>query len=129
MATKWQGTVLSWNGVPIGEVTGCSGLSAPSSKIAITSAADTVIKYRPGRRKTGDFTFDVNFNPDDAAQNTMEVDRQAGTSRTVLLTLPSGTINDVTFTGQITNITFSGQQDDIWKSQITVKALTIPVRS
>ncbi len=129
MATKTQGTILKWNAVPVGEVMGVSGLSSPSTKINITSFADTVMKYRPGRRKVGEFTFEINLNLDDTSQAALETDRQAGTARAVLLTVPSGATADVAFTGVITNITMSAAGDDIWKSQITIKPTTIPQRS
>jgi len=54
---KTQGTVLNWNSQSVGEVTNISGLSSPSTKIPITSFADIIMKYRPGRRKSGTFVF------------------------------------------------------------------------
>lgn len=130
MATvKTAGTVLNWNSVAVGEVTNISGLSSPTNKIAIGSFADTVMKYRPGRRKAGDFVFDVNFNPDNTVQAALETDRQAGTERTVTLVTPEGTIDTITFTGLVMNYTISADDDNIYKAQITLKITSKPERS
>lgn len=127
--TKTQGIVLNWNAVAVGEVTNISGLSSPTNKIPIGSFADTVMKYRPGRRKAGDFVFDVNLNPDDTAQAAIETDRQAGTEQEVQVVFPEGTVDTITFDGLIMNSTFSADDDDIYKGQITIKITSKPVRS
>ncbi len=130
MATiKTQGTVLTWNAQAVGEVNSISGLSAPTNKILIGSFADTVMKYRPGRRKAGDFTFGLNFNPDNVVQAAIETDRQAGTLRTVTLVCPEGTIDTITFDAYVMNYTYSADDDDIWKAEITLKITTKPIRS
>lgn len=127
--TRTQGTVLTWNGQAIGEVTNISGLSAPSTKINITSFADTVMKYRPGRRKAGTFTFGVNFNPDNTVQAAILADRQSDTERTVTLVTPEGTIDTITFTARVMNFTLNGQNSDVWKGEVTLKITSVPVRS
>lgn len=130
MATiKTPGIVLTWNSVAVGEVSNISGLSSPTNKIPIGSFADTVMKYRPGRRKAGEFTFDVNLNPDDTAQTAIEADRQAGTERVVTLVYPEGTLDTVTFDALVMNSTFSAGDDDIFKGQITLKITSKPLRS
>ena len=127
--TKTQGTTLSWNAVAIGEVTNISGLSSPTNKIPISSFADTVMKYRPGRRKAGNFTFDINMNPDDTTQAALETDRQAGTSRTVVLVAPTGTLKTITFTGLIMDMSIDAEDDNIYKQKVTIKITSAPVRS
>lgn len=127
--TKTQGIVLNWNGAAVGEVMNISGLSSPSNKIPIGSFADTVMKYRPGRRKAGEFTFDVNLNPDDTVQAAIEADRQSGTERAVELVFPEGTLNTIGFNGLVMNSTFSAADDDIYKGQLTVKITSKPTRS
>ncbi len=130
MATiRTQGTILNWNGAPVGEVMNVSGLSSPSNKIAIGSFADTVVKTRPGRRKAGDFTFDVNMNPDDTVQIALDADRLADTEREVELILPEGTLTTITFNARIMNWTFSADDDNIYKAQITLKITSIPERT
>lgn len=130
MATvKTQGTILTWNSVAVGEVQNVSGLSSPSNKISIGSFADTVMATRSGRRKAGDFTFDVNFNPDDTSHAALESDRQAGTSRVVTLVAPEGTIDTITFSALVMNYVISADDDNIYKAQITLKITTKPVRS
>ncbi len=127
--TKTQGIVLNWNSVPVGEVMNITGLSAPTNKIPIGSFADTVMKYRPGRRKAGEFSFEVNLNPDDTVQTALETDRQAGTERVVTLVFPEGTIDTITFDGLVMNSTFSAGDDDIYKGQLTIKITSKPQRS
>lgn len=129
MTVKTQGIVLNWNSSAVGEVTNVSGLSSPTNKIPIGSFADTVMKFRPGRRKAGDFVFDVNFNPDDTVQAAIETDRQAGTERAVQLVFPEGTIDTISFNGLVMNSTFSAEDDDIYKGQITIKITSKPTRS
>lgn len=130
MATiKTMGSVLNWNGVPVGEVTNISGLSSPTNKIPIGSFADTVMKYRPGRRKAGDCVFDVNFNPDNTVQAAIETDRQAGNERTVTLVMAEGSVNTITFTALVMNYTYSAEDDNIWKAQITLKITSKPERT
>ncbi len=126
---KVSGTVLTWNAAPIGEVTNVSGLSSPTNKISIASFADVVMKYRPGRRKAGDFVFDVNMNPDDTSQAALETDRQADTERAVTLVTPEGTIDTITFNARVMNYTFSADDDDIYKAQVTLKITSIPTRT
>lgn len=126
---KTSGIVLNWNGNPVGEVTNIGGLSSPTNKIPIGSFADTVMKYRPGRRKAGDCTFDVNFNPDNTVQAALETDRQAGTERAVTIVFPSGSVNTIGFSAKVMNYTYSAEDDNIWKAQITLKITTKPQRS
>lgn len=130
MATKTQASTLTWNAATVGEVDNISGLSSPSTKIDITTFSDTVMTYRPGRRKAGEFTFSGNLNPDNTTYTALETDRQAGTSRTVVLVAPSGTLDTITFTAQCVNITFNADNPDaVWRHEVTLKILTIPVRS
>ena len=129
MVTKTQGTILKWNSVAIGEVMDVGGLSSPTNKINITSFSDTVMSYRPGRRKAGNCTFSMNFNPDNTVQAAMEADRQSGTERTVVLTVPTGTVADITFTGLIMDMPITADDDGIYKQNITIKITSKPVRS
>lgn len=130
MATiKTQGTVLTWNGQSVGEVTSISGLSSPATKIPITSFADTVMKYRPGRRKSGSLTFGVNFNPDNTVQAAIETDRLADTERTVTLVTPEGTIDTLTFTARAMNFTISGDNGTVWTGEFTLKITSTIARS
>jgi hypothetical protein len=129
MATKTQGTTLTWHALPVGEVTNVSGLSSPTTKIDIGSFADTVVKTRPGIRKTGTFVFDVNFNQDNTTYIAIEADRATGTERTVVLVAPSGTVKTVTFTAVCLNSTITGKVNDIYKGQITLRVTSKPERS
>ena len=126
---KTAGTIIKWNAVEVAETNSVGGLSTPSGKIAIPSFADTVMKYRPGRRKTGDFTFDVNFNQDDTSQAALKTDQIAGTERTVVLKLAEGTLNTITFTARVKNITLSADDDNIYKSQLTLRITSVPAIS
>ncbi len=126
---KTSGTVINWNGAPVGEVFDVSGGSSPTNKIPIGSFADTVMKYRPGRRKAGDFTFSVNFNPDDTVQSALEADRLSDTEREVEWIMPEGSINTITFNARVMNWTLAASDDDIYKAQLTLKITSIPVRT
>lgn len=129
MTVKTPGTTLTYGGTSIGEVSGVNGLSSPSNKIFIGSFADTVMKYRPGRRKAGELTLDVNFNPDDTGQTAIETAKQAGTAASTVLTLPEGDINTITFNARVIDFKYGAQDDDIFKGQIVFKLTSKPVRS
>lgn len=129
MVTKTQGTVLKWNAGIVGEVTNISGLSSPSTKIDITSFADTFKSYRPGRRKAGTFVFGVNYNPDNTVQAAMWADRTAGTEREVILVAPSGTTTTITFNALISDMPITTADDNIYKMNITMVITSKPIRS
>ncbi len=130
MATvKTSGTTVTWNSATLGEVSAISGLSSPTNKINIGSFADTVMKYRPGRRKAGDITIDLNMNPDNVVQAAVETDRQAGTERAVTIVMSEGSLTTISFTARVMNVTFSADDDNIYKSQITLKLTSTPART
>ena len=126
---KTQGTVITWNALTVGEVNSISGLSSPSTKIPIPSFADTVMKYRPGRRKSGNFVFGVNFNPDNATQAAIEADILTGVARTVTIVAPEGTIKTLTFTARASNFTITGDNGTVWTGELTLKITSTIVRS
>ena len=126
---KTQGTTLTWNSVLVGDISNVSGLSSPTNKIDIGSFGDTVVKTRPGRRKAGDFTFDINFNPDNTVQASLYADQITGVERTTILVVPEGTKKTITFSARVMNFTMSADDDNIYKGQVTLRVTSKPVRS
>lgn len=129
VSIKTQGTIVTWNALTVGEVTNISGLSSPSTKIPIGSFADEVIKSRPGRRKSGNFVFGVNFNPDNTTQAAIQADMLTDTQRTVTLVTPEGTIDTLTFTARAMNFTITGDNGTVWTGEFTLKITSLVARS
>jgi hypothetical protein len=130
MATvKTQGTTITCNALTEGEVNSISLSSNPVAEIAIPSFAETVMMYRPGRRKTGDLTIDYNLNPDNTTLVSMDADRLAGTERTVVIVAPEGTLDTITFTALIMDNSLSAKDDDVYKGKLVLKVTSNPVRS
>lgn len=134
ITTKVQGTTFSIanvGGTPvlIGNITDGSGLSEPVNRIDITNWNSTAMESRPGRRKTGTYVLEVDLNLDDLGQVQVEAAQALQAIRTCKITLPTGTLKVITFSAYVLNVTFSADDDGVWKSQITFKLTTKPVRS
>jgi hypothetical protein len=131
---KVQGTILQMTrsmGSPIviGSIQNGSGLSSPVNAINIGSWEDTKIITRPGRKKLGDFTFQLFFNPDDAVQQALNEMSGTGEEATFALIQPEGTTRTRTFTAIVAQFGDDGKDDGVVMGSIVLSITTNAVRT
>lgn len=117
-----QGATFSINSQTVGEILSFSGFDGVAADIDISSLASSAKEYRQGLQEYGDFTIEVNRDPDDAGQAEALAQRAAQTSSTCVLTLPDTvTLNVATFTAYVKSISTNGGVDDVVRGTITLK--------
>jgi len=132
MATHlFKGTTLSVDnsgGTPqiIGNVTSVDGLSEALNEINITSSASTAMEYRAGRRKYGQVTFEINQDPASVGQAELTSIQGSGATREFILTMPTGTLNVITFNGWVVSYSLAAEDDDIVRRTLVVQVTGAP---
>lgn len=113
----------------IGSIQNSQGLSSPVNDINIGSYEDEVERTRPGRKKTGQFTFDLFLNPDDAVQQALNA--MAGTDEIAIFTLsqPEGTVKTRTFSAMVSQFGDDAKDDNVLMGHITLEVTTNAVRT
>lgn len=131
---KVQGTILQMTrGIDaplvIGSIKDAQGLSSPVNEIDIGSWEDRQVKTRPGRKKLGDFSYNIMFNPDSAVQRALH--EMAGTDEEAVFELiqPEGTLTTRTFTAMVSQFGDDAQDDNVLMGHITLGITTNAVRS
>jgi hypothetical protein len=129
MSVKSTGSLVSWGGTNIGNISDANGLYEALSKINIGTWEDDRIKTRPGRSSASQFTFNIMYSPDNTVQTTLETDRIAGTVKAVKVQAPSGTTKFINFSAAVLGFTWDGKDNDVFKGTITMQLTTAPVRA
>lgn len=131
---KVQGTILQMtrgNDDPlvIGNIQNSQGLSSPVNQIPIGSYEDTKIRTRAGRKKMGQYQFDLFLNPDDEVQQALN--EMEGTDEEAVFELihPEGTLNTRTFSAMVSQFGDDGKDDGVLMGHITLEVTTDEVRS
>lgn len=115
--------------IEVGGIRNFQGLSAPVNDIDIGSWEDEELQTRAGRRKTGDATYDLYFNPDEEVQQVLNELEGTDEIITVALVAPEGTINTRTFTAMVSMFGEDGQDDGVIMGHVTLAVLTKAVRT
>ncbi len=113
---KVQGTILQCtrgmdDPFVIGEIQDAQGLSTPVNDIPLSSWNDTEEQTRAGRKKIGDFSFNVLLNPDDTAQQALHEMEGTDEIATYELIAPEGTITTRTFDAMVSQFGDDAKND------------------
>ena len=134
MAIKAQGTTITFeNGVPaavvVGGVKSFSGLDGEAADIDITTLASTAKEFCQGLQDFGNFSIELVRNYDDVGQVALldALDNQE--TREMVVTLPTGTLNVITFQAYVKSITSAGEEDGIITGTVNLKITGEPVLS
>jgi hypothetical protein len=134
MAIKAQGTVISFEdnlsaAKTVGGVKSFSGLDGEAADIDITTLASTAKEFCQGLQDFGNFSMELVRDYDDVGQVALldALDTQA--TREMVVTLPSGTLNVITFQAYVKSITSSGEEDGIVTGTVNLKITGEPVLS
>tara|TARA_A100000171_G_C2140369_1_gene154928 strand:- start:1415 stop:1822 length:408 start_codon:yes stop_codon:yes gene_type:complete len=113
----------------VGGVVSFSGLDGEAADIDITNLASTAKEFKQGLQDFGNFSMEVIRDYDDAGQAALldAMDNQA--TREMVVTLPSGTLNVITFQAYVKSVTLEGAVDDIVRGTINLKISGEPVAS
>ena len=122
-----KGTMYSWNGSTIAEITSFGFPSPKTDLIDVTHTGSTGSwkEFIAGLIDGGEFTLKCNTVLSDAAQVAMYADYIAGTVRTVIITGPSSNFTQ-TFTALITSMPMSGTLTSQMSWDITMKVTGVP---
>lgn len=93
-----QGTTMSFNAVAVGGLMAITGIgSGSATEIDITTFASTAKEFTQGLRDFGSITVDLRRNQDDLGQVEMFTAMGTQTTRQVIISLPTSTLNVATF--------------------------------
>ena len=109
-AIETQGTEVTWNAIPVGEVVSFNGPGGTSGTFDVTHLKSTRREKRPSLPDEGDYSLECNFLPNDPGQQAMLEDRATRTVRTVVITYSDGTTD--TFSAYCTSAVKSGGVDN-----------------
>lgn len=131
---KVQGTILTVTRgmdapLVIGNIKNSAGLSAPVNDINIGSYEDDEIVTRPGRKKIGDYTFDIFLNPDDTVQRALKEMEGTDEEAVYALVMPEGTVKTRTFTAMVSQFGEDSSDDNVYMGHLTLAVLTDAVRT
>jgi len=117
-----QGTVISFAdnlsaAQTVGGVTSFSFGGGGAADIDVSTLASVAKEYRAGLVDQGDLTLEVQRDPNDIGQSTIEA--SAGAVREVVITLPGGDI--ATFNAYVKSISNEGSVDGTLTGTITLK--------
>lgn len=106
----------------IGGIVSIAGIgSGSASEIDITTLASTRKEYRQGLQDNGSISFELIRDEDDAGQVELREMQAAQATREFVITLPSSTLNVLTFDGFVTSLTTDIGADDVARGTCTVK--------
>ncbi len=109
-----QGTTITFNSIALGGVVGLSGIGSGKAKeIDVTTLASTAKEFKIGLKDNGSFTIDLIRNGDDVGQIELLVELAAQLAKTMVITLPSSTLNVATFSAFCTSLTSDVQADGV----------------
>lgn len=95
------GTTFTWNSVVVGKLTSIGGVEVSTDTIDVSThqSADKFKEFMAAMSDGGEVSIEGLFDPaDTTGQHAMLADQIAGTSRTAIITPPSGTGTTWTFT-------------------------------
>lgn len=123
------GTTFNWDTVTLDEVFNISGPSESADTLDVTShdSADGFKEYIAGLKDGGEVNFEANLIVGDSTgQIAMHTDFQAGSAKTLIITLPGSTAT-ITGTAICTKFEFTFPHDGPARISGTVKFTGKPV--
>lgn len=127
-AIEAQGTVFKFSdgGSPtsfstINNVTDFSGPGGQASVIDVSNLASTRREKKMGLPDEGQFTLNINWDPDDTVHQALRTARNNRTRVEFQATLTDGTPATATFFGYVLGIVLSGAVDGVIKASVTIE--------
>ena len=126
-AIESQGVTLQYStGSPtsfsnIANVTGFSGPGGAASVIDITNLSSTAKEKLMGLPDEGQFTLDLNFDPDAASHIALRANRAARTRTEFKINFTDATPTTATFFGYVLGFQINGATDAAIKCSVTIE--------
>lgn len=127
-AIESQGVVISYSigaspssFVALNNVTGFKGPGGSAAVIDITNLASVAKEKMMGLPDEGQFTLDINFDPDDTGHIALRNARGARTPIEIRVTFTDSTPSTATFAGYVLGFEFTGQVDQQVKAALTIE--------
>ena len=110
----------------VGEITSFDGPGGSAGEIDVTSLESTAKEFLIGLPDEGEFSFEANLVPSNAAQAGLRADRAAGTLQDFQLLLTDAGPTTLSFTAYVKEFKIKGGVDDKISVAITLR-ITGPV--
>ena len=127
-AIESQGTIISYSigGSPssfagVANVTGFKGPGGSAAVIDITNLSSVAKEKMMGLPDEGQFTLDINFDPDDASHQALRNARSARTPCEFKITFTDTNPTTAVFSGYVLGYEISGALDDKVKAALTIE--------
>ena len=117
--TAANGTITPVSYSEIGEVTDWDGPSGSASVIDMTNLQSIAKEKRIGLPDEGQFTFSMNFIPDDVGQLALAAARKAGSEKNFKVTYEDGSVQS--FAGFVLGFATSGSVDGKVPGKVTIE--------
>lgn len=106
----------------IGGIVSISGIGSGSvTEIEVTTLASTARQYRQGLQDLGSISFELIRDEDDLGQVELREMLAAQATREFVITLPSSTLNVLTFNGFVSSLSTDIGADDVARGTCTVR--------
>lgn len=102
-------------------VTGFGGPGGSASVIDVTNLSSTAKEKLMGLPDEGQFTLDINLDPDDASHTTLRANRAARTRTEFKVNFTDSTPATATFWGYVLGFQVSGAVDQQVKASVTIE--------
>lgn len=96
-----------------------SGFDGEANEIDVTTLCSTAKEYRLGLRDQGNFSVEINFDPDDVGQIAIESAQASGAVRAFELELSNGA--KANFDGLVKSFSKTGGVDDVLKASVNIR--------
>ena len=116
-----KGTTVSYNSQTVGGVISFSGFDGAAADKDRTTLASTAKEYAPGLQDNGEFTLDLFRDGDDAGQAAILTALSAQSTNTMVVTLPTSTLNVATFSAYVKSLSSVGAVDEDVKGKVAFK--------
>ncbi len=117
-----QGTTVSFDSAAVGGLMAITGIgSGSATEIDITTFASTAKEFTQGLRDFGSITIDLRRNQDDAGQAAMFTAMASQLTKTVVITLPTSTLNVATFSGFVQSLSTDMKADGAVEGKAVIR--------
>lgn len=127
-AIESQGVVIAYsigaspsNFLPLNNITGFKGPGGAAAVIDITNLASVAKEKMMGLPDEGQFTLDINFDPDDAGHIALRNARGVRTPIELRVTFTDSTPATAVFAGYVLGFEISGAVDQQIKAALTIE--------
>lgn len=126
-AIESQGTLIKYSVgsptsfAPIGNIVGFSGPGGSASVIDVSNLDSTAREKLMGLPDEGQFTLNINYDPDNTAHIALRTARRARTRVEFQVTLTDSTNTLLTFAGYVLGLALTGAVDQPVKATMTIE--------